>query len=176
MGVWSLKEPSGPTIEMQRGSHGHLLPVSLRQAEIPTASQAKPPHALGQHALKASALGIKAAPGVTLQRGPHTINRDLPWVRLELEAARLRFGVGTASPLRTACTVRQGTGSASHPRQSSGASSAAPSHGSGADSMQGDDCTAGTNCGGHAVQARLARPLRPHPKRLEGFRPPAPGG
>jgi hypothetical protein len=66
---------------------------------------------------------------------------------------RFRTRYASGSSLRGAGGVRlvEPCEGASRPRQSSGASSAAPSHGSGADSMQGDDCTAGTNCGGHAV-------------------------
>jgi hypothetical protein len=103
-----MHEPSRQSIEIQRGGTRHLLPVGLRQADSATASEAKNPHAWGQRALNASALGIKAAAGVTLQIGPHAIHGGLLWWRLELETARLRLCTGTASALMTACTVRLG--------------------------------------------------------------------
>jgi hypothetical protein len=108
MGARSMHEPSRQSIEIQRGGTRHLLHVGLRQADITTASEAKHPHALGQRALNASALGIKAVPGGTLQIGPHAINGCLLRLRLELETARLRLCTGTARAWMTACTVRLG--------------------------------------------------------------------
>jgi hypothetical protein len=79
--------------------------VGLRQADIATAPGSTRPYPLGESTLNTSALRIALVTFVALTISAHAINGGLLGLRLQLEATGLRFGPGTARPLRTACTV-----------------------------------------------------------------------